>query len=220
MIKLTRWFASNNYILIATDYTIKWVEVEALKTNIIVVIAKNLYECILIRFGYPLTLVIDQGVHFINDVIKYLIDHFLLKHVSSTTYYPEGNGQAKSTNKFIVNLITNLVSENMVDWDKQFPIVFFSYKTTYKVTIGYTPYRYVYGLHFLMSTKYVLSAFNGDHIYVNHVKVLTNRIIKQEKLQTNKLHDEETIGSQQWNCDVWSQQKYAEKQFKFVDHVL
>jgi hypothetical protein len=59
MIKLTRWFASNNYILIATDYTIKWVEVEALKTNIIVVIAKNLYECILIRFGYPLTLVID-----------------------------------------------------------------------------------------------------------------------------------------------------------------
>jgi hypothetical protein len=59
MIKLTRWFASNNYILIATDYIIKWVEVETLKTNIIVVIAKFLYECILIRFGYPLTLVID-----------------------------------------------------------------------------------------------------------------------------------------------------------------
>jgi hypothetical protein len=59
MIKPTRCFASNNYILIATDYIIKWVEAGALKTNIIVVIAKFLYECILIRFGYPLTLMID-----------------------------------------------------------------------------------------------------------------------------------------------------------------
>jgi len=57
MIKPTIWFTSNNYIFIATDYTIKWVEAETLQTNSIVVITKNLYECILIRFGYPLTLV-------------------------------------------------------------------------------------------------------------------------------------------------------------------
>jgi hypothetical protein len=29
-------------------------------------------EYILTRFGYPFTLVTNQGVHFINDVIKYL----------------------------------------------------------------------------------------------------------------------------------------------------
>jgi hypothetical protein len=33
----------------------------------------------------PLTIVINQGIHFINDVVKYLTNHFLLKHVSSTT---------------------------------------------------------------------------------------------------------------------------------------
>jgi hypothetical protein len=33
-----------------------------------------LYECILIKFGCPLTVIIDQGVQFINDVIKHLID--------------------------------------------------------------------------------------------------------------------------------------------------
>jgi hypothetical protein len=115
MIKLTRWFTSNKCILIATNYTIKWVEAKALKTNIIVVIANFLYECILIRFGYPLTLVTNQGVHFINDVIKYLTSHFLLKHVNFTTYYPHGNGQVESTNKFIVNFITKQVSENKVD---------------------------------------------------------------------------------------------------------
>jgi hypothetical protein len=52
------------------------------------IITKFLYERILKRFACPLTIVIDQGVHFINDVIKHLMDHFLLKHVSFITYYP------------------------------------------------------------------------------------------------------------------------------------
>jgi hypothetical protein len=60
-----------------------------------------MYECILARFGCPLTIVTDQGFHFINDVIKYLRNHLLLKHVSSTTYYPQRNGQARSTNKVL-----------------------------------------------------------------------------------------------------------------------
>jgi len=86
-IKLTRKNIGNKYILIVTYYAIKWVETRALKTNITVVIAKFLYECILIRFGCPLIIVIIQGVHFINDAIKYLTDHFFMKHVSFTTYY-------------------------------------------------------------------------------------------------------------------------------------
>jgi hypothetical protein len=52
------------------------------------VITKFLYECILTMFGCPLIIVIDKGVHFINDAMKYLIDHFLLKHMNFTTYYP------------------------------------------------------------------------------------------------------------------------------------
>jgi hypothetical protein len=49
---------------------------------------KILYEFILTRFNCPMTLVIDQGVHFINNVIKHMTEHFLLKHVNSIAYYP------------------------------------------------------------------------------------------------------------------------------------
>ncbi len=87
-IKLTRRYIKNKYILGTTNYATKWVEARALRTNIVVVTSKKLYECILIRFGCPFIIVTNQGIHFINDAIKYLIDHFLLKHVSSTTYYP------------------------------------------------------------------------------------------------------------------------------------
>jgi hypothetical protein len=60
---------------------------KALRTNTTIVITKFLYGCILTKLGCPLTIVIDHGVHFINDPIKYLTNHFLLKHVSFTTYY-------------------------------------------------------------------------------------------------------------------------------------
>jgi hypothetical protein len=72
-IKPTCRVTRNKYILVATDYANKWVEARALKTNITIVIAIFLYEYILTKFGCPLTIVTDQGVHFINDIIKHFV---------------------------------------------------------------------------------------------------------------------------------------------------
>jgi hypothetical protein len=66
----------------------KWVEAKALITNFAIIIAKIMFEYILTKFGCLLTIVIDQVVHFINDTIKDPTEQFLLKYVSSTTYYP------------------------------------------------------------------------------------------------------------------------------------
>jgi transposase InsO family protein len=87
-----------------------------------------------------LTIVIDQGVHFINDAIKNLTNHFVMKHVNSTTYYPQGNGQAESTNKVLGTLLTKLISENRINSDEHLSILLFSYKIEYKIATWYTPY--------------------------------------------------------------------------------
>jgi chloramphenicol 3-O-phosphotransferase len=88
LIKPTRRLKGNRYILVAINYATKWVEAKALRTNNVVVITRFLYEYNLTKFGCPLTIVIDQGIHFINDKIKHLTKQFLLMHVNSTTYYP------------------------------------------------------------------------------------------------------------------------------------
>jgi hypothetical protein len=62
-------------------------EAKALITNTSIVITIFLYEYILTKFGCPL-IVTYQGISFINDIIKHLIEQILLKHVNSTTYYP------------------------------------------------------------------------------------------------------------------------------------
>jgi hypothetical protein len=66
-------------------------------------------------FGCPLTIIIDQGTYFINDVIHYLIDHFILRHTDSIVYLPQGNGQVESTNTIFGTLFTKLVNENHND---------------------------------------------------------------------------------------------------------
>jgi len=56
-IRLVGRYIGNKYILVVTDYATKWVETRTLRTNTIAVTTNFLYECILTRFGCPLTIV-------------------------------------------------------------------------------------------------------------------------------------------------------------------
>jgi hypothetical protein len=90
------------------------VEAKALHTNTTIVTTK-LYDHILTWFSCPLTIVTNQGTHFINDAICYLSDHFILKHIIFTIHYPQGSGQTKSINKVSGTLLIKLVNENQND---------------------------------------------------------------------------------------------------------
>jgi hypothetical protein len=111
-------YCGNRYILVATNYATKWVEAKTLCTNITIVTTKFLYDHIFIRFGCPLIIVTNQGTHFINDVIHYLTNHFILRHTNSTVYYPQGNGQIEFTNKVFGTLFTKPMNENQNDEDE------------------------------------------------------------------------------------------------------
>jgi len=82
--------------------------------------------------------------------------------VSSTTYYPKGNGQAQSTNKVLGILLTKLINENKTNWDEHLSTMLFSYRSAYKVATWYTPYQLVYGLHPLMPIKYIVLVVVGN----------------------------------------------------------
>jgi hypothetical protein len=102
--------------------------------------------------------------------------------VNSTTYYPQGNGQVESINKILGTLLTKLVNDNRTNWGEHLSIVLFSYRTVYKVSIGYTPYQLVYGLHPLMPTKCIMPIASGNEGNITLVKVLTSIITELEKL--------------------------------------
>jgi hypothetical protein len=107
--------------------------------------------------------------------------------VNSTTYYPQANGQAKSTNKVLGTLLTKLVSENRTYLDEHLSTMLFSYRTEYKVVIWYTPYQLVYGLHPLMPTEYIVLVVGGNEKDSTPMRVLTSKVTKLEKFQEARM---------------------------------
>jgi transposase InsO family protein len=135
---------------VATDYATKWVEAKALRKADAESTAKFLYEHIITRFGCPLEIDSDQGSHFVNNVIRALMREFVIRHKQSTSYYPQGNGQAESTNRILLTSLRKLVADDPKHWDQELPSVLWAFRTAYKVTTGATPFQLAYGLEAIM----------------------------------------------------------------------
>ncbi|MCO5575353.1 hypothetical protein L7F22_029153 [Adiantum nelumboides] len=138
------------YIIVATDYVTKWAEAKALCKADAITTAKFLFENIIARFGCPFEIVSDNGTHFINEVIKELTSNFMIFHHKSTSYYPQANGQAESTNKTLIFVLTKTIEAHRTDWDLKLTSALWAYRTAYKVAINCTPFKMVYGQEAVM----------------------------------------------------------------------
>ena len=76
------------YIIVATDYVTKWVEAKATQKNDAHTTANFLYEYVFMRYGLPIEIVSDQGSHFINETIEYLLEEFMVIHKKLAPYHP------------------------------------------------------------------------------------------------------------------------------------
>ena len=57
----------------------------------------------------------DQGLHFLNETIEYLLEEFMVVHKKSASYHPQSNGQVESTNKILGAILTKIVCDKRSD---------------------------------------------------------------------------------------------------------
>ncbi|XP_015078305.1 uncharacterized protein LOC107022113 [Solanum pennellii] len=94
------------YILAATDYFSKWVEVVALKE----VKKKN----VIYRFGIPCYIITNNGKPFDNKLMNKISDLFGFKQRKSSMYHA-ANGLAEAFNKTLCNLLNKVISKSERD---------------------------------------------------------------------------------------------------------
>nr|GEY36864.1 reverse transcriptase domain-containing protein [Tanacetum cinerariifolium] len=196
----------NKYILVAVDYLSKWVEAKVLPTNdarVIVKFLKSLFS----RFGTPKAIISDRGTHFCNDQFSRVMAKYGVTHRLSTAYHPQTSGQVEVTNRGLKRILKRMVGENRTSWSDKLEDALWAFRTTFKTSIGCTPYRLVYGkaCHLplelehkaywaLKHTKFDLKAA-GDHrkLQLNELNELRDQAYENSliyKEWTKKLHDD------------------------------
>jgi hypothetical protein len=102
----------HKWILLAIDYFTKWIEAIPTRNATHQVVMKFLYENILIKFGCPKGLVIDNVTTFKDDALVETCNSMGIQLVHSTYYYPQGNGLVESSNKSLVRIIRKMLEDN------------------------------------------------------------------------------------------------------------
>ena len=177
-----------SYIITAVEYVTKWAEAEPIETCSSEVATKFIYENIITRFGFPITLINDQGSHFINKTIKALTDQFKIDHRCSTTYHPQSNGAIEAVSKKLTKGLTKICNNDKDDRDEKIPAVLWAYRTTYNRSTNETPFRLVYGqeavvpLHFQQHTPII-----ADILHVDVELGRKDRLMQLSKLEEHRL---------------------------------
>ena len=109
------------------DYLTKWAEAKATVKNDARTTVFFFYEHVFARYGRPIEIVSNQSVHFINEVIEFILEEFMVIHRKSAPYHPQANGQAKSTNKMLCTVVTKVVEGTRKDWDQKLHSVLWAY---------------------------------------------------------------------------------------------
>ena len=97
----------HKFILVATDYFTKWVEVIPLKM---------VKEHIVYRFGIPQTITTDQGTMFTSEEFRDFAASMGIKLLNSSPYYAQANGLAEASNQIMIKLIKKKIEEQPRKW--------------------------------------------------------------------------------------------------------
>ncbi|MCO5568223.1 hypothetical protein L7F22_021919 [Adiantum nelumboides] len=208
------------YIIVAIDYLTKWVKAKATTKNDAKMTTQFLYENIFTRYGLPIEIVSDRGIYFINEVIEFLLEEFMVIHWKSAPYHPQANGQAQSTNKILVTILTKIVSQSIADWDQKLHSALWAYRVAYKTSIGTTPFNMVYGIQAILPLEFLIPTLRvaKDLEWTGHE--LSEQLEILKKLDETRLRAVASIYAQKRNMKSFFDQHVINKEFATGDYVL
>jgi transposase InsO family protein len=190
----------HRFVLMATDYFTKWVEVVPLKNMTHREVISFVLEHIVHRFGKPQTLMTDQGASFMSHQFREFAASLRIKLLNSSPYYTQANGQAEASNKILIGLIKKKIEEKPRRWHEVLSEALWAYRVLKHGAIKVTPFELVCGQEAVLPVELNVHADRVlhqdtvsaedyknmmmdeiDDLMENHLKAL--REIEKEKLQ-------------------------------------
>nr|GEU48760.1 reverse transcriptase domain-containing protein [Tanacetum cinerariifolium] len=170
---------------------------------------KNLTEALILvvpDWNLPFELICDASDFAIGAVLEQLMSKYGVTHRLATAYYPQTSGQVEVSNRGLKRILERTVGENRGLWSEKLEDALWAFRTAYKIPIGCTPYKLVYGKSCHLPIELEHKAYwalkhvnfdlktTGDHrkLQPNKLNKLCDQAYKNSlicKRKTKKLHD-------------------------------
>ena len=95
-------FKGNSYLLLV-DYTSQFPVVRKLTSMTAHHIVDHIKQ-IFAKYGWPDTLVSDNGPCYTSEIFKGLMEEYQVNHITSSPHYPQSNGLAEKYIQIVKNL--------------------------------------------------------------------------------------------------------------------
>jgi hypothetical protein len=98
----------------------------------------------------------------------------ILSHASD--YYPQGNGQAESSNKNLMTIVKKIVGENKRSWDSKIKYALWADRITKKEATRKSPFELVYGLETRLPVHLRLPTYGLVQDFSTEQDAVQNRV--------------------------------------------
>ncbi|XP_017617622.1 uncharacterized protein LOC108462150 [Gossypium arboreum] len=119
-------------------------------------VLKFLHKNTFTKFGTPRALISDEGSYFDCKLVANARNMYDVKHIISTSYHPQTNGQFEVSNREIEQILEKVVNPTHKDWSSKLDEAFWAYHTIFKTPLGMSHFWIVYGkpYHLLLELEH------------------------------------------------------------------
>lgn len=122
---------------------IKYIPIEGKKSE---TIARAFTNEWILYFGIPKYILTDNGGEFVNDLMKEICKLFKIKHIRTSSAYPQSNGSAERAHARLGEYLRLVIKDKTKpEYAKLFRYAAFCHNTTKHNSTGFTPHEMLFG---------------------------------------------------------------------------
>lgn len=133
------------YILVITDVFTKWTEAFPMKTARAPRITKLLEDEVFMRYGYPQTVITDNGSQFTAQTFRRKLAELEIRHQTTAVFHPRANPVERKNQDLKKNLRALLLEKPDKNWSELLPLASFQLRTRSNAATGHTPSEALFG---------------------------------------------------------------------------